>query len=275
VSYLGFRSEVFEQKCIFQPEAILAWKQPYRLVTSAFLHANWTHLMLNMVSLYLFGSVVELALGQSHFLLVYFGAVLSGNLLALYVHRHHDYRACGASGGVCGIIFAYILLFPGAEIQMFLLPFYVPGWLYAIGFMLGSFYGMKTQRDNIGHDAHLGGAIVGLLLAAALNPWTVRLNPGVFFSVLGGAVLLMTYLWRNPLWLSLTNLFTPTLQRRQKAPNQPAHRKKAMDTDIILGKIAAGGMESLTEEEKSFLEHVSGKYRRREESKKPESGLAI
>src|SRR5882762_6836437 len=155
-SYLGFRSRALEAKYIFHPEAILAGKEYYRLVTSAFLHAAWQHLSFNMLSLFFFGNAVELAAGKTQFLAIYCGAVVGGNLLSLYVHRHHEYRAYGASGGVCGIIFAYILLFPGSSIQQFPIPIPIPGWLYAIGFMVASFLAMKAHRDNVGHDAHLG-----------------------------------------------------------------------------------------------------------------------
>src|SRR5438309_1897080 len=160
VSYLGFRSHEVEEKYIFHPERILSGKEYYRLVTSAFLHANWRHLLLNVLSLYLFGSSVELFVGTGRFLLIYFGAIIGGNLLSLYVHRRHEYRAYGASGGVCGIIFAHILMFPGGGISMYLIPIGIPGWPYALGFMFISFYGMKGHnRGNMGHDAHLGGAL--------------------------------------------------------------------------------------------------------------------
>src|ERR1035438_7334485 len=87
VSYLGFRSPAVEEKYIFCPERILAGKEYYRLVTSAFLHSGWGHLVWNMVGLYSFGRSLEWALGMGHFLLVYFGAVVGGNLLSLYVHQ--------------------------------------------------------------------------------------------------------------------------------------------------------------------------------------------
>ena len=130
-----------------------------------------------MISLYLFGSTIERFLGARDFLTIYFGSIVGGSLLSLLIHRRHDYRAYGASGGVCGIIFAHIFLFPGGSISFFPFPYGIPSWLYAICFMLGSFYGMKAQRDNIGHDAHLGGAILGLLITAALQPWIVRRSP--------------------------------------------------------------------------------------------------
>jgi hypothetical protein len=101
VSWFGFRSRIFEEKYIFNPEAILAGKDYHRLVTSGFLHAGWSHLLMNMLSLYFFGPPLEYWLGKAQLLLIYFGAIIGGNLLSLYIHRHHDYRAYGASGGVC------------------------------------------------------------------------------------------------------------------------------------------------------------------------------
>jgi len=276
VSYFGFRSWEVEGKYIFNPERILAGKEYYRLVTSGFLHADWRHLIFNMLSLYFFGPSIVFLLGKAQFLLIYFGAVVGGNLLSLYVHRHHDYRAYGASGGVCGIIFAYILLFPGAGIALFYFPVFVPGWLYAIGYILFSFYGMKEQsRGNIGHDAHLGGAIIGFLLTAAMTPEHVRYNFVVFLVVLVAAIGLLVYLWLNPLFLPAGSFFGPPWRIKSKASNVPRYKQEKAQLDAILEKIAKSGMDSLTAEEKVLLGEVSAKYQRRAETKKPESGLAI
>src|SRR5437868_5752772 len=121
VSLRGFRSYGFEEKYIFNPEAILAGKEYYSLITSGFLHADTRHLVLNMVTLLLFGKGVELSVGSGQFLAIYLTAIFGGNALSLYVHRHHEYRAYGASGGVCGVIFASILLHPYGAISLFYL----------------------------------------------------------------------------------------------------------------------------------------------------------
>src|SRR5215204_4476034 len=155
-SFFGFRSQAVEDKYIFDPERILAGNEFYRLITSSFLHSGWVHLMCNMISLNAYGSIIELSLGKAQFLLSYFGAVIGRALLSLYLHRHHEYRAYGASGGVCGIIFAFILLWPGALIRIFPIPLLVPGWLFGIVFLVASFFMMKAHnKGNIGHDAHL------------------------------------------------------------------------------------------------------------------------
>jgi membrane associated rhomboid family serine protease len=274
VSYAGFRSREVEEKYIFRPESILAGKEYYRLVTSAFLHSGWSHLIWNMVGLYLFGRLIELSLGVKDLLLIYFGSVIGGDLLSLYVHRHHDYLSYGASGGVSGIVFAFLLLFPGASIGWyFVVP--IPGWLYAVGFMVGSFVALKKAKDNIGHDAHLGGAIVGLLIAAALHPQAARYNWTIFLLVLVPAILLLVWLWRNPLFLSTPSFFGLPFEVKRRRSQLPAYKQESKRVDALLEKIARNGVDSLTAEEKAFLERVSERYRRREQSRKPESGLAI
>ena len=151
----------------------------------------------------------------------------------------------------------------------------IPGWLYAIGFIVGSFVAMKKARDNIGHDAHLGGAIVGLLIAAVLEPQAARSNWKVFLLVLVPASLVLLYLWFNPLFLPLPSFSGRPFRAREQADTVARHRSEERQVDAILEKIAKRGAGALTEEEKAFLKQVSGKYRRRGESKKPESGLAI
>jgi membrane associated rhomboid family serine protease len=277
VSWFGFRSRIFEEKYIFNPEAILAGKDYHRLVTSGFLHAGWSHLLMNMLSLYFFGPPLEYWLGKAQLLLIYFGAIIGGNLLSLYIHRHHDYRAYGASGGVCGVIFAFILLSPHSSIYLYYaLP--IPGWLYAIGFLLVSTCALRAGRDNIGHDAHLGGAIVGLLITAALNPQALRYNWVVFLLMFLPALGVLMYLWMAPLFLPLAGILKSrpgTTRRRFSLPRMPSQRREEKQIDAILEKVSREGIHSLTAAEKAFLEEVSEKYRRRAESEKPKSDLII
>ncbi len=231
VSWLGFKSRAVEEKYIFEPEAILAWKEYYRLLTSGFLHAGWWHLLVNMLSLYLLGRYVEISFGAGHFLMMYFGAIVGGNVLSLYVHRHHEYRAYGASGGVCGIIFAYILLFPGASISQF--------------------------------------------IAAALHPEMARANWKIFLLVLSAAVLLLVYLWINPMFLPSSSFFGHRSNKISRSEKIPSYKREILEIDAVLEKISKNGMDSLSQEERNLLANASAKSQRRAQSKKPESGLAI
>jgi membrane associated rhomboid family serine protease len=274
-SYQGFKNWHFTQRYIFNPEAILAGKEYHRVVTSAFLHADWQHLIFNMLTLYLFGTGLEFFLGRGNYLLVYFGAIVGGSLLSLWVHRNHAYTAYGASGGVAGVIFATILLNPGGSIAPFYFPIPIPGWLYAIGYLLYSFFGMKEHRGDVGHDAHLGGAIIGFLITAALEPLAVRTHPMLFAAVLAGTVLLLVYLWYNPLFLPVSSFLDQIGRNRKSGRAAPGRKRQVPQIDAILEKIAKSGMQSLTDQEKQVLDEASGKYRRQGQSEKPKSGLAI
>lgn len=243
VSLWAFENEHVERKLIFRPENILAGKEHYRLITSAFLHGGWAHLLLNMYTLYHFGQGVEWHYGRGHFLLIYLGSVLGGNLLSLYVHRHHDYSAYGASGGVCGLIFAWILRFPEQRLVLFPLPYGVPGWLFAFLFAIASFYAMKVQMDNIGHDAHLGGAIIGLLIASMLRPDLVQRNwmPLALLLLTAGAIL--AYLWVNPLFLPLSSFLQVRSRRAARPPRRKtSHRTIARHTSLPQAAALQGNM---------------------------------
>jgi membrane associated rhomboid family serine protease len=262
-SIAGFRDRSFEQRFIFCPENILRDKQGYRLITAAFLHANWGHLALNMFSLYAFGQLIELNYGIAPLLGIYFASIIGGNLLSLFLHRHHVYQAYGASGGVCGIIYAYIFLFPGRGILVFMIPFAVPSWLYAIGYLLLSFYGIKKAADNIGHDAHVGGAIIGLLTTTAIYPQIVQQSPKLYAAVMLLSVSMFLYLLKNPMFLPLTS-FASERPRLRRATPPPKRTEKPQDINAILDKISKSGMQSLTKAEHEALLKASKKGRREE-----------
>ena len=277
-SWAGFRLRSFEEKYIFWPQAILGGRQYYRLVTSGFLHANGAHLGMNMLSLYFFGPWIELSYGGMQFLAIYFAAIVGGNLLSLLAHRHDDYRAYGASGGVSGIILAHIFMFPGGSVQFFLVPVPISSWLYAIAFLGASFYGMKNQIGNVGHDAHLGGALVGLYTAAGMHPFIVRGSPKLFAVISIGTVLLMVYLARKSLLVTAGGIRFPkfgNFDRAARRSDLPEHKRTERELDAILAKISERGIHSLTAEEEAVLRQTSDKYKKRAASEKPKSGLTL
>src|ERR1700754_1606836 len=113
ISYKGFTNEAFFDRYKFEVDKILINKDYKRLVTSGFLHVSWSHLIFNMISLYFF-SGVESYLGSGRFLIIYFSSLVGGELLSLLVHKNHgEYSSVGASGAICGIIFAAIAILPG------------------------------------------------------------------------------------------------------------------------------------------------------------------
>ena len=233
---------------------------------------------MNMLSLYFFGPWIEWSLGGMQFLAIYFAAIVGGNLLSLLVHRHHDYRSYGASGGVSGIILASIFLFPGGSVQFFLVPVGIPSWLYAVGFLAASFYGMKSQIGNVGHDAHLGGALVGLYTAAALHPGIIAGSPRLFAVISIGTVLLLIYLARHSQLLPAGGISFAKFAKPGKAAARsdlPAHKQTEREMDAILAKISEHGIHSLTPEEAALLRDTSDRYKRRSAPEKPKSRLTL
>ena len=170
VSYKGFNDYGFFDKYKFQVSKILNGEK-IRMLTSGFLHADWIHLAFNMYALYLFGNIVGNFLGNIYFLIIYFGSLLVGSLYSLNFHRNEPYySAIGASGAVSGVVYSSILIYPEMELYLFFIPIAIPGYIFGVGYLLYSIYGMKNKLGNIGHSAHLGGAIGGFVLTLILYP---------------------------------------------------------------------------------------------------------
>lgn len=170
VSAKGFNDYVFLDRYKFQVGRALG-AEKFRLFTSGFLHVDWMHLLFNMYALYLFGDIVAKILGTDDFVIIYIVSLMAGNLYSLVYHRDEPYySAVGASGAVSGILYSSILLYPAMELYLFFIPIPIPGYVFALGYILYSIYGMKKQLGNIGHAAHLGGAIGGFAVTLLLNP---------------------------------------------------------------------------------------------------------
>lgn len=170
VSMKGFKDYSFLDKFKFQVSRVLG-DEKIRILTSGFLHVDWMHLGFNMYALYLFGNIVAVKFGISSFIIIYFGSLVAGNLYTLYYHQKEPYySAVGASGAVSGIVYASILIYPEMELFLFFIPIPIPGYIFGVGYLLYSIYGMKKQLGNVGHSAHLGGAMGGFILTILLNP---------------------------------------------------------------------------------------------------------
>lgn len=169
-SYKGFNDLAFFRKFEFHIGSIRAGEH-IRMVTSGFLHADFGHLFFNMFTLYMFAPVVINYFGSASFFLIYMASLVFGSLLTLMMHKNdYSYRAIGASGAVTGILYSAILIDPSMSLYLFFIPIPIPAYLFGIGYLLYSIYGMKAKNDNIGHTAHFGGAIGGYLLTLLKEP---------------------------------------------------------------------------------------------------------
>ena len=169
ISYKGFNDLSFFRKYEFHVGSIRSGEQ-IRMLSSGFLHANMTHLIFNMLTLWFFAPVVINHLGSFSFILVYFGSLIFGSLLTMVFHKNdYGYRAVGASGAVTGVLYSAILLQPDMMLGIFfIIP--MPAYLFGILYLLYSIYGMKAKNDNIGHTAHFGGAVGGYLITLVKEP---------------------------------------------------------------------------------------------------------
>jgi len=169
ISWRGFQDRGFFDKFKFKIGAIKKGEK-IRILSSGFLHVDMTHLIVNMITLYFFSDVVINFMGTVNFIIIYLGSLVLGNLFSLYFHKNNDqYMAVGASGAVMGILYSAILLQPNMMLGLFfIIP--VPAYVFGIGYLLYSIYGMKKRIGNIGHDAHFGGAMGGYFITLIMAP---------------------------------------------------------------------------------------------------------
>jgi len=170
VSIGGFNNRKIIDDLIFYGPAVSRQNQWYRFFSCGLIHADWSHLIFNMLSLYFLGPYVEQGfealfgpLGRWLFVLLYVTA-LAVSLLPTY-NKHKDnyyYRSLGASGAVSAVIFAGLMLVPTMELYIFFIPIPIPGFVFGPLYLLISAYMDRQGGDNINHSAHIWGALYGL-----------------------------------------------------------------------------------------------------------------
>lgn len=270
VSIAAFRNSSLREKLIFRPDAILAGREYYRLLSCALIHLDAVHLIFNVLAFYSFGRAIEFIYGGWVVLLIYTLSALGGSLLSLFAHRNHVYRALGASGGVCGVIFATIFMVPGTSVGILFIPFYFPGWLFATVYLVLTFIALRRGVGSIGHDAHFGGAVVGMALAAIFAPSKCLANPYLFFGSIGFSLFCLFVIWRDPTGIGGFGFS----RKSSSAPRRGSMRYQAYDDalergrrkreiDALLDKVAQRGIDSLTDQERERLKKHSQRMRRR------------
>ena len=176
ISMKGFNDYSFFEKYKFSTGAVRRGEN-IRILSSGFLHVTNSHLFFNMLTLYFFAPIVIGMLGNWEFIVIYLGSLVLGNLLSYYFHKdEYLYTAVGASGAVSGILYSAILLRPDMSLYMFFIPIPIPAYVFGIGYLLYSIYGMRANNDNIGHDAHFGGAVGGYVITLLMVPVLLQVN---------------------------------------------------------------------------------------------------
>ncbi len=177
VSYMAFKDSGLFDKLQFNAAKVIHQKEYYRLITHAFIHANWSHLIVNMLVLFFFGRAIEQYFGYYFgnkstlfLLLLYFGGILASNIWSLLTQKNnYYYNAVGASGAVSAMLFATIFFNPWQLVYLFMvLP--IPGILFGLAYLFYSYQMSKKKTDNVAHDAHFLGAVFGFIFPILLRP---------------------------------------------------------------------------------------------------------
>lgn len=173
VSFVAFNNARLMDDLILWPPAIEKKKEYHRLVTYGLIHADFYHLLFNMITLFFFGRAMEprfaAHLGSTGFLLFYVGALVVSILPTFLANRHNpNYRSLGASGAVSAVLFAFILWMPWARMVVFVIP--MPAIVYAVLYVAYSIWMDRQGTDNVNHSAHLWGAAYGIAFTLIMQP---------------------------------------------------------------------------------------------------------
>ena len=180
ISFMAFNNEKLFSKLQFNAYQVYHRKEYYRLLTHGFVHADWMHLIVNMLVLFMFGQNIENIFGQLAeagvlhlapvwFSFLYLTAIVVASLTTLKKHRDNIwYNSVGASGGVSAILFCYIFFYPFRTLYLYgILP--LPGIVLGVLYLFYSQYMSKKNRDNVNHDAHFVGAVFGFLFPLLIS----------------------------------------------------------------------------------------------------------
>lgn len=178
-SIRAFQEEHLKDKMMLNPYDVVQHKEYYRLLSSGLVHGNHLHLILNMMTFYFFAFYLEagsiFSIGHWQFAVLYVLSLVFSDVATIYKHKDEPgYNSLGASGAISAVVVSMVMMNPNVPLGIIFIPgVSIPGWLLALVFIGYSYYASRSQRmDNINHDAHLWGALSGVVLTPILAPQT-------------------------------------------------------------------------------------------------------
>ena len=174
VSVIGLSSPKVVERSLLRPYQVARGTGYAGLITSGFVHADIGHMIFNLITFYSFGFKLEPVIGTTAFVVLYFSSMLVAGLGTVFQHRNEpDYASLGASGAILGVLFASIIYFPRQSLYILPLPIPIPAPLFAVGYLAYSWYSSRNRRGNINHDAHLFGALAGIVFVLLTDPTAI------------------------------------------------------------------------------------------------------
>jgi membrane associated rhomboid family serine protease len=171
---MAFSNENLYGKLMMHPYSVYRRRHLYTLITSGLIHKDWMHLFFNMLSYYFFAFQLESTIGHWQFGVLYMASLVLSDLPSVVKHKEDFwYNSLGASGAISAVIFSSILFSPMSMMMIMPLPIPIPAILFGVIYLVYCSYASKYSRDNINHDAHLFGALSGLMITIAMYPTVV------------------------------------------------------------------------------------------------------
>lgn len=171
ISLLAFSNEGLYGKLMLHPHSVYRGHKTYTIITSGFIHKDWTHLIFNMLSYFFFAFQLEVYLGHWQFGLLYMASLILSDMPTIVKHKDdYWYHSLGASGAISAVVFSFILFNPTVKMIIFPIPIGIPAILYGCLYLAYCVYASKQSRDAINHDAHFFGALSGILFTVILSP---------------------------------------------------------------------------------------------------------
>ena len=184
ISFQAFNNQSFRDQCLFVPYAVKHRNEYHRIISHILIHADFSHLAFNMISLFYLGGFLEMELtntygdvGVIYYIILYISGGIAATIMPLNKNSENPlYRSLGASGAVSAVVFATILWSPQLELMLMFIPIPIKAYVLGPIYLAIEYFSMRRGGSGIAHDAHLGGAVFGILFVLLINA-----NKGIEF----------------------------------------------------------------------------------------------